>query len=366
MSVRTIEYRSKKRFSHSPSRKTKSPSYFPRHLVNKFEGEHLSIHVHPASKQWRRDWKGKDAYISSARVEDIIIKFIGLPYADMCKELYHKLKECKTNVVKDVDKELSYFFGPRYRIKPEYGIDSNGNIFKLKPLKNQGLHLSPSQIKWNKSQKIPNWGAICRPRILVKLDSCSSYRYNVGSPAVGSNLGEFYNPKLIGEYWCIVHKNIVKLSVYHVPQGQAYLDWATELPSRKWDRNSKTYVKFERLPKYSDGFKLGQGKHEAEIFESQWAVPYIYMGKDAPGMFHFHKVEGANPEYASILDSIERVERRLRDTQTNSAYRMEQETYLEDYQRRLKNTPETCILEAGYGQLYPLVRESDYRKYMKL
>ena len=375
MSVRTIEHRSKKRHSHSPGRKTKSPSYFPRHIVNTFEGEHLGMNVHPANKQWRRSWKGYGAYIPSARIEDVIIKYIGKPYADMCSELSRKLKECKTDVVKDINKELGYFFdvGEQWRWNnPTYGIDEQGNVFKLKKLKNEGLHLSPSQIKWNKSQKVPDWGAICKPRILKESSywcEKGSYRYDIGTPAPNQNIGEFYQPKLIGEYWCIVHKNIVKLPVYHVPKGQHYLNWFHEETKVRWDSETRSYVKISPEPKYSDKFVAGQGKAEAMYFENTWTVPFIYFRKGVTArekLRHTHPVKGDNPRYKELLSSIKSAEVDLRGeyAEGNKDYRERREADLARYKAELERTPETCMLEAGVGQLYPLVKEADYQKYM--
>lgn len=373
MSVRTFEYRSKKRDKHNSSRKTKNPSYFPRHLVNKFEGDHLSMTANIDGKYWTRY---NYAYIPSSRVEDIIIKFIGLPYTDMCKELHRKFKECKTNFKYDIDEELAHFFNTsRWGYSPIYAINKDGNVIRLKELRNEGLHLSPSQIRWNKSQPIPDWGAVCKPRVADERyywHTVGPYRYDKGSPASGSNIGDFYQPKLIGEYWCIVHKNIVKLPVYHVQQGQSYLNWNAETKKSIWDSEKGTYITVSPNPKYSDTFRSGVGKHAAEIFESTWTVPYIYMGKysswstSIPYLFHSHKVEGENPEYERILNSIKSAKNLLvsKFAQNNMVYRLEREKDLAHYEIRLRVTPKTCMLEAGYGQLYPLVRESDYRKYM--
>lgn len=372
MSVRTIEHRSKKQYSHSPSRKTKNPSYFPRHVVNKFEGEHLGMKVRLTTKSGLQNRRNNYAYIPSARVEDIIIKFIGLPYTDMCKEITRKFKECKTNFAFDIDQELGHFFDVgRFRWHgPSYGIDKNGNVFKLKPLKNKGLHLSPSQIKWNKSQKIPNWGSVCKPYVLRDQGfsfAKGPYNYNSGSPSEKVNIGEFYQPKLIGEYWCIVHKNIVKLPVYHVPQGQDYLNWAMDRSEYKWNPDFKVYTMVKPLPKYSDKWKPGQGRHEAEIFESMWSVPHIYMSKKTISpFFHTCKVEGANPKYESLVQDIRRLEGQLAIEKLQGNISTWCLDSLNSCKEDLKVTPKTCILETGYGQLYPLVKESDYQKYMGL
>lgn len=351
MSVRSIEYGSHKKCSHTPSRKTKNPSWFPRHWMKYYEGTHLGMRRHllksgPVSK------RDNYSYVKSSVIVAIINKFIGKPYSDLCRKLNEKFKECKTNFEKDVDDELGWYFQfdvtPIWRRKyADYYIDDNGNVQKTQPLPSDTPKLTKDQKNWNRNQKIPNWGAVCEPRKWQTEPYSECESCNEGDPIEGSNKGEFYKPKLIGEFWCIVQNQVLKLPVYHVPKAYEYFRW---IENARWRISNSS-------SKYSYLFREGMGKEEAEKLEQDWIRPHIEFTHGIRANTFFYqscKVSVPNPRINILKKDIAY----LKNNELSDGW--SRGTSVEELEAKLANEPEVVLYEAGYGKLCPLVKRSDY------
>lgn len=105
---------------------------------------------------------------------------------------------------KDVGlKDLDWNFEDSYYVDDDGLIHCNSEI-KFNRFTNR-------QLRYNKAQKIPQFGAVAKPRELLRSWELRNYDYPVLLDT---------NPKLIGNYYCDINGVVLLLPVYHVPEAE--------------------------------------------------------------------------------------------------------------------------------------------------
>lgn len=319
----------KRKNNHGSHHGSSRGSGFPRHNMNKFDGTHLGMRV-----RLRKDMEKYSecyynyGYLRSNWIIGLINKYVGKPYNDLIKEFYKKIKRLRDNH-KDVGlKDLDWNFEDSYYVDDDGLIHCNSEI-KFNRFTNR-------QLRYNKAQKIPQFGAVAKPRELLRSWELRNYDYPVLLDT---------NPKLIGNYYCDINGIVLLLPVYHVPEAEdrGYPRWGLSPRPGTYEYKKK------------------------KSLEENWIAPTILFNRreTRTNLYRFIHIElqgkMPNPALASLRASIKKAEEdcfNARDSWEESKCKM----YLNVLKSRLKFTPEFVSMNVGYGCLYPMVKISDYKK----
>lgn len=231
MSERGFAIGSKRSNHGKHGRKTRNPSYFPRHEINKYEGTHLPMSG-SVYKKYRRRYK--DAYPRGNQLIKFIESWVGRKFDDFFSDFSDKVNETGTSHTPYElvsDHFANYADGWRYRWC-DFTVDEEGIIreteeknrhFNLKRLSHYPK-LNKRHIAWNDEE----WAKACE---------------RIGNPECryGRHVSGFKHPYCIGEYYIIKDRRIVKKPVYIIQSSK--LTYGAELLSRD-SKRAQTYAEY--------------------------------------------------------------------------------------------------------------------------
>lgn len=306
------------RFKHAGRQgRSKHKLRFPRHIINRYEGTHLSMRPKETWPEYRCPWP------NMKHVKGLINKFVGKPYNKFLKVWHAKLEH--------VDARIKDSFSLKRVIDPEpiqhrfysvrYYIDENGLIqkYKVEPRHKYRYKLTKQQRRYNDSVKIPNLG-VC------KYDVSPYNLYKHGKT----------NPILLGDFYVALEGNVVKVPVYTCC-SQLMID----------------YHHADNLSKFIEDNDLKLEEKKRQITET-WIriVNHSYFGNSITNNLDHQYIfkEIPNPSRANLIKQLH-IAISVGDT--------EEVDKLRDV---ITNTPKTKTIDVGYGKFYLFVKRKDIEK----
>lgn len=212
---------------------------FPRHIINSLDVKRLPMKFHPYNRRLKTDWEKTWCWImSNGYITNLISKYVGKPYAELCSHLDKVLKNSKVPSQYNADYFLSFRL-VNYG-QSGYLINDQGIIEKVERKKKHKSSYRPwrrSFILWNNSQKV-----LFPPKNSVYLQ----HRQYRSSMAWKTKKGEY--KWYLGTFWCKIENAFYKLPVYDVigliPYCTNSRYW-WETPAEKSDREreiEKLYI----------------------------------------------------------------------------------------------------------------------------
>lgn len=384
MSDKKLKFSSYKEYKRK-SKHTRNPSYYPRHLtkvrLSDLDGEYnlptykeaAAVRGHGkkvVSKSGGLMYTNHYGYIKSARIERFISKFIGKPYNDLCKAYDSWLAPIKEKLAWNQYPLSDYFKESRWRRRDRlFYIDEEGLVrAKLLPSHKPAV-INKKLWKENMTRKIPDFGSVSMP---VKITSNS---YSDTSRTSNGTDPNYYKPRPLGKYWCLVNGKPVRLPVYHVHNAMAYIDWVSNGKAQyHWGKVTKTdtFCQLYRQGTYS--------YNEAKKLEDEWVfvtIPCSRYGNLHETLQHFRHNYVEEVENTAIggIDIQIATWQGIIDTIASGKpvyYNSGMEVSMEVAERRLleckrekERAPRFISMDSGYGQLCPLVKRCDYERVFK-
>lgn len=306
------------RFKHTGRQgRSKNRIGFPRHIINRYEGTHLSMRPKETWPEYRCPWP------NMKHVEGLINKFVGKPYNKFLKVWHAKLEH--------VDARIKDSFSLKRVIDPEpmqhrfysvkYYIDKNGLIqkYKVEPRKYR-YGLTKKQRRYNDNVKIPYLG-VCK----YDVSPYNLYRHDKT------------NPILLGEFYVALEENVVKVPVYTC-RAQLMIDYyyAKDLDKFVEDRDLKFEEKKRRI---------------VETWIRIVSSPYFGnpITNDLDHQCVFKEIP--NPDRANLIRKL---------------YTAGNEERANELKKLIAKTPKTRTINVGYGKFYLFVKRADYEKQLKI
>lgn len=339
-------------------------SGFPRAKVDKYQGTRLGMkktHMF-AEGNW---YLGNYGYVRGKRIEKIIIQYIGKPYKDLEKAYLAMTKKLRDKNLPNtgLSKLKGYFYCHNLR----YIIDKKGLVQRKSTKPYTHLKLTKTQINHNRSVVIPDFGITKSiPRAYEDYENSKYDFYNFSINNTNYINTAKGGPKLIGNYWCIIKENVFYLPVYHLPYAKDFLKYQI----------SDEFTHYLTTNKLSEFYGKDSPNYKRALYmEKNWIIPFIPFSRGS----YFHQRPGdlshlrrfRNDHYVDVTDrkkDRERVEIEMKvnilyEELTNNHFKEEFIlNRIKDYKNDLKR-PKTFIkINLGEGQLYPVVKMSDYQK----
>ncbi len=306
------------RFKHTGRQgRSKHKLRFPRHIINRYEGTHLSMRPKETWPEYRCPWP------NMKHVKGLINKFIGKPYNKFLKVWHAKLEH--------VDARIKNSFSLKRVIDPEpmqhrfysvkYYIDKNGLIQKYKVEPRRKYKLTKQQRRYNDNIKIPNLG-VCK-------------RADREDNTWARNHSK-QNPIMLGEFYVYFADGTVKVPVYTCCSNLMVEYYrAKDLNEFIKDRD----------------FKLEEKKR---ILTEIW-VPI----KECP---YFGNPISHNLEGQYIFTEVPNKYREMYIREYNIALSIGNVERAETLKMRIARTPKTNKVDIGYGKFYLFVKRKDIEK----
>lgn len=308
------------RFKHAGRQgRSKNKLRFPRHIINRYEGTHLSMRPKETWPEYRCPWP------NMKHVKGLINKFIGKPYSKFLKVWHAKLEHVDARIKSTFD--LKRVIDPEqiqhkyYSIK--YYIDDNGLIQKYKENRSHKYRyeLTKHQRKYNDSVKIPNLG-VCR-----RIDR-EDYEWARNHSKL--------NPIRLGEFYVCLDKVTIKIPIYTCCSNLMLKYYrAQDISEFIKDRDFKLEEKKRTLTEIWVPIKTSPwfGNPISRNLQGQ----YIYV--DVPNKYR----ESAIRDYSVAVSTC--------DNERAEALKAKIETM-----------PKTNKLNVGYGAFYLFVKRKDIEK----
>lgn len=340
MSEKTLKLRAKQR-SNGRGWNSKHGSFFPRHKLNKFEGRRLGHRKAYCLYQDNYSWRGD--YLDSTVVEGFLGKWINKPYSDCCRAWQRKTKDLQakrwhaTHMTSWIDEYLNEdrWVGR----KGSWYVDDKGLLQKSD--KDDSTCISPltkQQLRHNKKIEISinKWDSVAIPWGSYYYRDHAEYLLDI----------KYKQPRLIGEMYCVIDKEVLLLPVYHVYEGYFYRSHG-EGYYAKHMINTPNYLKYK-------------------FIEDNWIIPKIKTRKSYyyNELYHSKLKSVLSRKYQDQVEAIKKVEEDIRRTEFEDPYNMHErykETLLR-YQKELTQISKYERMETGYGKLCPLVKRKDYEE----
>ena len=389
MSERRLKLGNHGRDYKRKSKHTRNPSYYPRHLtkvkLTDFDADfNLPVPKEVAaqrgygktvmSKNCRTTWYSRYGYIKHTRMERFISKYVGKSYKELSKAWDAWMKPIK-NTDWGQSERLEDFFTDYRWSAASFKVDDNGlvQIIKKEPRGRQ-YNISTKQWKENRDHAIPKFGKIAKPHKTANYHDYW-YGYADSNPDSNGTDPDFYKPRLLGDYWCMINNIPVKLPVYHVRYARDYIRW--------WLNGRQGRVHWTsnviKTDKYQELFRVGTYDHEQAVkFDNNWVYLPIpcskggYIGETSKHFMHLEEEEIPNPKYAEIQSSLDALTKSVEDIEAGitvtfsdgvTPVTMEYLTNeINNAHYRLSITSRYITVNHGYGQLYPLVKRIDYER----
>lgn len=309
------------RYAHAGRQgRSKNRLRFPRHIIDRYEGTHLSMKKVHGWCYWHKPW------VNHKHVIGLINKFVGKPYDKFIQVWHAKLSTVNEyikqtyNLERVIDMEMSKH--KVYSIK--FYVDENGIIRKYKRSpRRYRFELTKQQRKYNDNVKIPNLG-VC------KYDVSPYNLYRHGKT----------NPILLGEFYVALEGNVVKVPVYTCC-AQLMVD----------------YYRSDNLAKFIEDRDLKIEEKKRRIIETWIRIitsPYFgnYITNNLDHQYIFNEIP--NPGRINLINQLSIAISKGNTEEANS---------LRDL---IARTPKTKTVDVGYGKFYLFVKRADYEKQLKI
>lgn len=234
--------------------------------------------------------------------------------------------------------------------------------------------ISTKQWKENRNHALPKFGKIAKPHKAADYyDYC--YGFANSNPDSNGTDSDFYRPRLLGHYWCMVNGTPVELPVYHVRDARDYIRWWLD------DKQGRVPGTREvvKVDTYQQLFRPGTHAYEQAVkFDNNWVYLPIpcskggYIGETSKHFMHLETEQIPNPRYAEIQSSLDALTKSVEDIEAGitvtfsdgvTPVTMEYLTNeINNAHYRLSITSRYITVNHGYGQLYPLVKRIDYER----
>lgn len=184
---------------------------FPRHIINSLDMKRLPMKFHPYNRKLRTDWNSAWCWVMpSGYITNLIFKYVGRPYSELCSYLDKVLKNSKVPSQYNADYFLSFELANRKAYVSQNGllVNDEGIIERVEVKKRSKSSHRPwrrSFILWNNSQKV-----LFPPKDSTYLQ----HRQNRSSMAWKIRKGEY--KWYLGTFWCKIDNKFYKLPVYDV------------------------------------------------------------------------------------------------------------------------------------------------------
>lgn len=380
MSERRLKLGHRKEYKRK-SKHTRNPSYYPRHLTKvtlaDFDADfNLRVSKEVAAqrgygrkvldKSCHIAWDHGYGYVKESRIVKFIAKYVGKPYKELTKAWNEWIKPIKnTDKTEYLD---DYFTDYRWR-QAFFRVDDNGLVQSVEQTpRGRRYNLSTKQWKENRNHALPKFGKIAKPHKAADYyDYC--YGFANSNPDSNGTDSDFYRPRLLGHYWCMVNGTPVELPVYHVRDARDYIRWWLDGKQGKLP-GTREVVKVDT---YQQLFRPGTHAYEQAVkFDNNWVYLPIpcskggYIGETSKHFMHLETEQIPNPRYAEIQSSLDALTKSVEAGITvtfSDGVTMEYLTNeINNAHYRLSITSRCITVNHGYGQLYPLVKRIDYER----
>lgn len=386
MSERRLKLGHRKEYKRK-SKHTRNPSYYPRHLTKvtlaDFDADfNLRISKEVAAqrgygrkvldKSCHIAWDHGYGYVKESRIVKFIAKYVGKPYKELAKAWNEWIKPIKnTDKTEYLD---DYFTDYRWR-QAFFRVDDNGLVQSVEQTpRGRRYNISTKQWKENRNHALPKFGKIAKPHKAADYyDYC--YGFANSNPDSNGTDSDFYRPRLLGHYWCMVNGTPVELPVYHVRDARDYIRWWLD------DKQGRVPGTREvvKVDTYQQLFRPGTHAYEQAVkFDNNWVYLPIpcskggYIGETSKHFMHLETEQIPNPRYAEIQSSLDALTKSVEDIEAGitvtfsdgvTPVTMEYLTNeINNAHYRLSITSRCITVNHGYGQLYPLVKRIDYER----
>ena len=333
---------------------------FPRHAMNHYEGTHLGMR----KRIWSKSNAGcvhryGGAIVKSIYIIGLLNRFVGKPYKDFKFVYDAKIK----NLVKNKDVtwwNLEDFLHKEPKTsywRQEFYVDKNGLIQRCKLINRKsiwGPYLTKKQKRFNDRVKIPNIG-ICR----------DNAHYPVPKSSWGSYIDEssYYphnkkNPILLGEFWVVVNKKVLKLPVYTC-RSEFHVEYYNYY-GYKYDYKLKKSV----YTSYLDNHKSRDAgiNKKREKLVAEWIPIRTRISNNLSGQDYW--VETENVEVSDIKREIHNYKEYIK-SRPDSPYINEWKKTIVDLTNKLEHIPKRKHYNMGYGKFYLYVKQEDFERESK-
>ena len=392
MSERRLKLGNHGRDYKRKSKHTRNPSYYPRHLTKvtlaDFDADfNLAVPKEVAarrgygrkvvSKNCRTTWCHHYGYVKHTRMEKFVSKYVGKPYEELSKAWSEWIKPIKNTDFGQSERLEDFFTDYRWS-RATFRIDDDGLVQPVEQTpKGRQYNISTKQWRENRNHPIPKFGRIAKPHDTIhEYDYC--YGYASSDPDSNGTDPDFYKPRLLGDYWCMIKDTPVKLPVYHVRNARDYIRWVRDGKKGKVV-GTREVVKVD---KYQQLFRPGTYNYEQAVkFDNNWVYLPIpcskggWIGETSKHFIHLEEEEIPNPRYAEIQSSLDALTKSVEDLEAGQVVTFSDGvtpvtmTFLTNEitttEYRLSRTSRYKRINYGYGQLYPLVKKTDYERALK-
>lgn len=327
MSERRLKLGHRKEYKRK-SKHTRNPSYYPRHLTKvtlaDFDADfNLRVSKEVAAqrgygrkvldKSCHIAWDHGYGYVKESRIVKFIAKYVGKPYKELAKAWNEWIKPIKnTDKTEYLD---DYFTDYRWR-QAFFRVDDNGLVQSVEQTpKGRRYNISTKQWKENRNHALPKFGKIAKPHKAADYyDYC--YGFANSNPDSNGTDSNFYRPRLLGHYWCMVNGTPVELPVYHVRDARDYIRWWLDGKQGRIP-GTREVVKVDT---YQQLFRPGTHAYEQAVkFDNNWVYLPIpcskggYIGETSKHFMHLETEQIPNPRYAEIQSSLDALTKSVED-----------------------------------------------------
>lgn len=339
----------------------KGGSQFPRHAMNLFEGTHLGMRKKYYSKSHMgAGWHYGGAGLHSKYIVGLLNKFVGKPYEDFKQIFDNKLKQFKKYDLtwarlKDYlhDEPKTCYW------KQEFYLDDNGLIQRCKLISRHNMRakLTKKQQRFNERVKIPNLG-VCRDDVHYPVKKGYWGNYEDESSVFGMNRHKKRGPILLGEFWVIVNKKVLKLPVYTYNGG--YMVEYYNYQDTHYDYHLKKYVTtpFEDYVPYYVKRDESIRKKRAQVVKD-WIPIKTNISSKMKGQDCW--IVADNPEVIDAKRNLHNLEVQLKEQQGSENIEAWTKK-IEEEKEKINTLPAKKHINLGYGKFYLFVKKADYER----
>ena len=321
--------------------------------MNLFEGTHLSMKKKIINKSGDvfigSNYQG--AILHSKYIIGLLNKFVGKSYKDFRLVYDSKVKNIKKYDIRWYKLENYLHKEPRTcYFKQEFYIDENGLIQRCKLLSRYhigGPKLTKSQIRYNERVEIPDLG-VCRTDPYDRVTKNWFGQYN--NDRLSLHHTKRY-PILLGTFWVIVNKKVMRLPVYtynsyssieYFNYRESFYDYKT------WKYATISFEEY--INKYD---KIIQ-KNIKQIVKD-WIPVHSKISSKCYGQDYWITVE--NPDIAEYYQEIGIC---MKIIKNNPESKDEMEAKISEIRERINVLPPMATINMGYGKFYLFVKRHDY------
>ena len=355
----SVKYRD---HSFRGKRGKKGGSQFPRHAMKLFEGTHLGMKKKYYSKSHMgAGWHYGGAGLNSKYIVGLLNKFVGKSYDDFKQIFDNKIRQfkkkyditwCRLSDYLHDEPKTCYW-------KQEFYLDENNNIQRCKLISRHNMwpKLTKKQQKFNERVKIPNLG-VCRddPHYPVKKGYWGNYEDE--SSTFGMNKHKKKGPILLGEFWVIVNKKVLKLPVYTYNGG--YMVEYYNYQDTRYDYHTRKYITtpFEDYIPYYAKRDESIRKKRAQVV-NDWIPIRTTISSKLKGQDCWIVTD--NPEFIDAKQSVGSYEASIKEHPDSESVKY-WEDRLKEARDKVEKLPPKTHVNMGYGKFYLFVKRSDYER----